>query len=120
VRSFAHTLGELTGTGACLEALRRTRSGEFRLEDAVPLERIIQDPEAAARRVIPPGRLLEAFPAVLLSEEGCRRVSHGQEVEGRPEDGIEWVRLLDGAGRLVALATRGSRPDSLHPAVVLV
>jgi len=120
VRSFAHTLGELTGTGACLETLRRTRSGDFGLEHAVPLQQIIQDPEVAAGRVIPPGQLLEGFPAVLLSDEGCRRVSHGQEVQGRPAEGVEWVRLLDGAGRLVALATRGSRPDSLHPAVVLV
>ena len=120
VRSFAHTLGELTGTGACLEALRRTRSGDFSLEDAVPLQQMIQDAETAAGLLIPTGRLLEAFPAVLLSDEGCRRVSHGQEVHGRPAEGVEWVRLLDGAGRLVALATRGSRPDSLHPAVVLV
>ena len=120
VRSFAQTLGELTGTGASLEALRRTRSGDFSLEDAVPLEQIMQDVEMAARHVIPPGRLLEGFPAVLLTDEGCRRVSHGQEVQGRPAEGVEWVRLLDGAGHLVAMATRGSRPDSLHPAVVLV
>jgi tRNA pseudouridine55 synthase len=120
VRSFAHALGELTGTGACLEALRRTRSGDFSLEHAVALDRIVQQPQAAARHLIPPERLLESFPAVHLSEEGCRRVSHGQEIQGRPADGIEWVRLLDGAGQLVAMATRGSRPDSLHPAVVLV
>ncbi len=29
VRTFAHSLGELVGTGACLESLRRTRCGEF-------------------------------------------------------------------------------------------
>lgn len=120
VRSFAHALGELTGAGACLEALRRTRSGDFSIGDAISLDQIIQEPDAAARRVIPPGRLLESLPAVLLSEQECRRVSHGQEVEGRPADGQPWVRLLDSEGRLVALATPGSRPDSLHPAVVLV
>ncbi len=31
VRAFAHELGELVGTGACLESLRRTRSGPFDL-----------------------------------------------------------------------------------------
>jgi tRNA pseudouridine55 synthase len=119
VRSFAHALGEMTGAGACLEALRRTRSGEFRIEEAVTLDQIIQDPAAAAARVIAPGRLLGSFPSLLLSEEGCRRVSHGQEVDG-PAGAAPWVRLLDGNGRLVALATPGSRPDSLHPAVVLI
>jgi tRNA pseudouridine55 synthase len=118
VRSFAQALGELTGAGACLEALRRTRSGDFRIEEAVPLEQVVQDPAAAETRLIPPGRLLEAFPAVLLSADGCRRVSHGQEVEGVAK--ADWVRLIDADGHLVALATRGSRPDSLHPAVVLI
>ena len=31
VRSFAHELGRMLGCGACLEALRRTRSGDFTL-----------------------------------------------------------------------------------------
>jgi tRNA pseudouridine55 synthase len=128
VRSFAHALGTLTGAGACLEALRRTRSGDFRIEDAVDFAELIQAPDTATRRLIPPGRLLAGFPAVLLSEDDCRRVSHGQEVEGTAIAPLtaetlanaEWVRLLDGEGRLVALATPGSRPNSLHPAVVLV
>ena len=38
VRSFAHELGRMLGCGACLEALRRTRSGEFTLDAAVPFE----------------------------------------------------------------------------------
>ena len=129
VRSFAHALGTLTGAGACLEALRRTRSGDFSIEDAVDVAQLVESPETAAQRLIPLGRLLAGFPAVLLSEEGCRRVSHGQEVEGgaavaSASAGVltkaEWVRLLDSEGRLIALATPGSRPDSLHPAVVLV
>jgi tRNA pseudouridine55 synthase len=123
VRSFAHSLGELTGAGACLEALRRTRSGEFTLEQAVSLGTLTAEPARTVAMVIPMGSLLQAFPAVRLSDEGCRRVSHGQEVEAQPHEGeaaSEWVRLVDGDGRLVALATHGSRPDSLHPAVVLV
>jgi tRNA pseudouridine55 synthase len=149
VRAFAHALGDLTAAGACLAALRRTRSGGFRIGDAVPLDHVVQDPSGAAQRIIPPERLLEWFPAVLLSPEDCRRVSHGQEVErpatrtGAPAAGLaapdvsavavakpdvstlglatgDWVRLVDTDGRLVALARPGSRPDSLHPAVVLI
>jgi tRNA U55 pseudouridine synthase TruB len=36
--TFAHSLGELVGTGACLEALRRTRSGDFTLEQRITLD----------------------------------------------------------------------------------
>src|SRR5688500_414299 len=59
VRSFAHALGDLTAAGACLAALRRTRSGDFRIGDAVSLDQFVQDPAGAARRIIPPERLLE-------------------------------------------------------------
>jgi len=36
IRSLAHDLGAALGTGAHLEALRRTRSGPFRLAQAIP------------------------------------------------------------------------------------
>ena len=35
VRTLAHEIGQLVGTGACLSALRRTRSGSFTLAAAV-------------------------------------------------------------------------------------
>jgi tRNA pseudouridine55 synthase len=119
VRSFAHSLGELVGTGACLEALRRTRSGDFTLGQAITLEQLSMGEATAA--VIPLDTLLSAFRAVTVTDEGRTRVSHGQEVEdasGLPS--AEWVRLMDGQGHLVAMATAGSRPGFLHPAVVLI
>jgi len=36
IRSIAHDLGQMLGTGAHLSSLKRTRSGRFRLEQAVP------------------------------------------------------------------------------------
>ncbi|HKE88647.1 MAG TPA: tRNA pseudouridine(55) synthase TruB [Vicinamibacterales bacterium] len=131
VRAFAHALGELVGTGACLESLRRTRSGEFGLDDAIDLERLQSGRDAWAERLIPIERLLTGFPATTLTDEGRRRVSHGQDVldihlskkvgkislEGAPP---LWIRLLDTEGRLVALATAGTSAGSLHPTVVLI
>src|SRR5262249_46727947 len=38
VRALVRDLGERCGTGATLEALRRTRSGEFSLEEAIDLD----------------------------------------------------------------------------------
>ena len=48
VRSLAHDLGHLAGSGAYLSALRRTRVGDYRLEDAAPLDAIA---EALDRRL---------------------------------------------------------------------
>ena len=131
VRSFAHALGEHVGTGACLEALRRTRSGDFTLDRALSLE-ALADPAQTASRLVPLNALLAGFAAVRVSDRGREYVAHGREL------GVEdytagpqapphvapgnhaWIRLLDDQGALVAVATAGSRPGSLHPSVVLI
>jgi tRNA pseudouridine55 synthase len=139
VRTFAHELGRLVGTGACLEALRRTRSGEFRLTEALTIE-ALQDGVADVD-LIPIERLLAAFPAVVVTDEGLARVTHGRQLEaghysfrlkpeatGAGKTGVasgfsrkdeQWIRIFDSAGRLTALATIGTTASSLHPAIVL-
>lgn len=125
VRSFAHALGELTGAGACMESLVRTRSGEFTLAMAVPLAAVLESPQPADL-VLPMDRLLTRFPAIRLNAEQRTRIAHGQELVGvlgatTPEaEGGGWYRLIGPEGGLVALATAGRRPGSLHPAVVLI
>ena len=129
VRSFAHTLGELVGTGACLESLRRTRSGEFTIEQAIELEHVRQSSTLLKERWVPLERLLPRLPSVRLGPEGRKRVAHGQilsiphviagadTVRQGPD---AWIRLLDEEGQLVALGTPDSTGEFLHPAVVLI
>ena len=137
VRSLAHTVGEVTGVGACLEDLRRTRSGEFNLDSAMRLEDL-RDPSRVIPRVIPPSALLRHLPAVTLNERGTDRVSHGRELEPNDYELIDqsaslpapypsspfppeaWVRMLDDRGSLIGLGTSGNRPGFLHPALVLM
>lgn len=124
VRSFAHMLGERLGTGACLERLRRTRSGAFGLDVAVSLELLQTDGAALAGRVVPVDDLLPELPAVTVADAALARVGHGRDLEPAhyapsvPAD-VQWVRLRDGAGRLLALADPGTTPGSLHPSIVL-
>ena len=42
VRAFARDLGETLGSGAHLDSLQRSRSGKFRVEDALTLEQVIE------------------------------------------------------------------------------
>jgi tRNA pseudouridine55 synthase len=120
VRAFVHAWGAAVGTGACLEALRRTRSGQFGLESAVTLDGLVGDPHAAAARMIPLEALLPSFPQARVTDDLRRKVAHGQDVEAKADlPPGDWIRLVDEDGRLVAVATRGSRPGFLHPAVVL-
>jgi tRNA pseudouridine55 synthase len=132
VRSFAQDLGERVGTGACLEALRRTRSGEFDLTQAVPLEVLQKGRDEAGSRVLEMERLLSGLPAVRLSSDGRTRISHGLDVDARHALGTDssdigswtpgtWVRLLDERGAMMAVAQPSrSRSDALHPSIVLI
>jgi tRNA pseudouridine55 synthase len=125
VRSLAHDLGQRLGTGAHLAGLTRTRSGDLRLEMAVALDRIEHDRQALFDALIPLERMLTAYPAAALTEDGLRKARHGQTL--RPGDvaakaasvSTSAIRLLDPAGNLVGMAT----PDALgllHPVVILV
>jgi tRNA U55 pseudouridine synthase TruB len=128
VRAFAQALGQLTGTGACLESLCRTRSGQFSLTNAIEIDGLQNSQRDWAADILPLERLLPGFPSTTVSEEGRRRVSHGQDllaahvVETRAGDSPEegWVRLLDVEGHLLGVGTEGTTAGSLHPAVVLI
>ena len=135
VRSFAHDLGQRLGCGAYLEALCRTSAAGFRHEDAVPLELIVQEPDRALDRMVPLHRLLTDMPAIVLNDRGIRRTAHGNTlslgdlastsglgVSSAPVATISAeakVRVLDGEGHLLAIATRLEN-GLLHPAIVLM
>jgi tRNA pseudouridine55 synthase len=122
VRSLAHDLGQALGTEAVLESLRRTRSGEFGADSAVPFAELVQGGrDALAARVLPTDQLLADVPAVNLSAAAAVRVRHGLDLP-IPEG---WAatpplaRLLAEGGGLVAVAVPARRPGFLHPSVVL-
>ena len=126
VRSLTHDLGAALGMGGVLVGLRRTRSGEFGLEAAVPLADVLQaGREALAARLLPFSALLPELPAVTLrGPEHLERVKNGVEIA--PGDLVaplsplpELVRVLGSNGDLVALAKPGKTPGFLHAAVVL-
>ena len=41
VRTLVNDFGDALGCGACLESLRRTRSGRFSVEDAIPFDKLL-------------------------------------------------------------------------------
>lgn len=80
VRSLAHDLGEVLGVGGCLTALRRTRVGPFRVEDAVGIEELAAEMESGAwrERLLPPDELLLGWRAAILGEESSRALRQGR------------------------------------------
>ena len=134
VRSLAHDLGTALGSGGVLEALRRTRSGDFGLEGSTRVDELVAlGRDALMARLVPFDRLLSDRPAVTLDARSVDRVRHGLEVGPFALDGLlgsasggprgveapdEVLRLLDAEGHLVALGKAAGTRGFLHAPVV--
>ena len=129
VRSLAHDLGQRLGIGGHLASLRRTRTGDFTVDQAVSLDTAERDPQHAIDAMIPPADMLPGLASVTLTAEGVLRAVHGRELEMDGGAGMTtsacacdsgFVRLLDQSGQLVGIAEPTEAPGILHPSVVLV
>ncbi len=137
VRSVAHDLGSNLGCGAHLVRLRRSGSGEFSLQQAMPLAEFSEASiEDLIARLIPLNRVLTEFPALRVDAETETAIALGKvfscgNVQGQPRSGeTSWHRVLSSEGLLIAIAkpvtaADVSDPQSSstmlwHPSVVLI
>lgn len=113
IRTLAEDIGEALGTCAHLAALRRTASGQFRVEDAVSLEALAGLPEAArAQRLLGLDQLLRKLPRADLDGEQELRFCNGQTLKAFPGEGLFAVygpRGVVGLGQAAAGALRPLR-----------
>jgi len=103
--------------------LRRTRVGDFPVEDAKTLEQLKLHlaEESLGQIVYPPDEALARLPAVDLSADDIRRVRNGLSVKISQttwSDG-ELVRIRDEQGNLIAVADFNAAEESLHASVVI-
>lgn len=102
VRALARDLGEALGVGAHLTALRRTRVGHFRVEDALPVA-ALGEADAVAERAVAPLAALAHLPTVSVDEEAARRLAQGQRLrlaDGSPSGLV----AVEAGGGLLAVA----------------
>ncbi|MCC6146145.1 MAG: tRNA pseudouridine(55) synthase TruB [Anaerolineaceae bacterium] len=119
VRSLAHALGEKLGCGAHLIGLRRTKSGQFTLRDAVPLPKLREAFETGTwyQYLIPAAEALSDWPAVELTHEEVEAVRHGNRVTATP-DSPNQARGISEQGELVALLTLDPKSNEWQPTKV--
>jgi tRNA pseudouridine55 synthase len=106
IRALARDLGNALGVGGHLTALRRTRIGSYRVEDAKTLEDSLEvtSMEVAAR---------SQFDCLELNEAECTDLIHGKRLKAA-EKLSEPVAAFAPSGRLLAMLTRsGSQYKSL-------
>ena len=118
MRSLCDDIGERLGCGACLSALRRTRSGPFQEGSAVPLEhtgdRLRSELEM---RVMPLSEMLPELASVTVDAGMAERIRRGfqptaESLEGKVIPSIaagDVIKFITPERELVALA-RWLRP----------
>ena len=79
VRALARDIGEELGTGGYCEALRRTSSGPFRVEDALGWDELA-DPGRARAALLSPEAAVQDLPAVRLDPERARAAGQGRAI----------------------------------------
>jgi tRNA pseudouridine55 synthase len=124
VRTLAEDFGKRLYVGAHLAELRRTRVGDFSIDQAITLDelKVHFGEESIGTVLLPAGAGISWLPSLHLSGEDVRRASHGREVkvaESEWADG-ENVRMYDAGAELIAIGRYDATARSLHPHVVLV
>jgi tRNA pseudouridine55 synthase len=126
VRSLAEAVGERLGIGAHVFELRRTRAGEFKIEDAISLERLNELAESGTveQALISPDAALAHLPAVELSPDDVPRVQQGIDLRVEGEGASRWsdgqrVRMRSANGDLIAVGVYNAAVRCIHPSVVI-
>ena len=123
IRTIAHQLGILLGCGAHVDALVRTRSGPFAIENAFTLEQLQERKNKAILEsaLLPAAELLPQFPAVFVDEITASQIRQGRNFNASPfraNAETEYVKAIGPGGNLVAIG-RIALPHVYHPVVVL-
>ena len=108
VRTLAADLGAAVGVPAHLAALRRTETGGYRVDQALPLDELEAlsargdaGRQALLARVVPVADVLP-FPVVEVDAPRARAVAQGKRITAPGPDGLR--RVIGPGGRLLAVA----------------
>jgi tRNA pseudouridine55 synthase len=106
LRSLAHDLGNVLGVGAHLSALRRTKAGEFTIQDAHTLDALESMGDERATALIHPRLLLPEMPAVTVTDEIAGYIRNGRAVNLPDYSAAKFVKVFQRQAELIAIATR--------------
>jgi tRNA pseudouridine55 synthase len=121
VRSLAHELGQMLGTGGHLASLRRTAVAEFTIEQSHTIEAIAEAVSEARLEelLVHPRRVLPHIPSVTTNEDGIAKIRHGRAVNLPEMSRSPWVKVFAGQADLICIASRVAG-TLFHPKVVLI
>ena len=101
IRTLCKDIGEALGCGGCMAALRRVSAGEYTIDEAVPLQELLetQEPEKYLRAV---DTMFRNYPAVKLTANQEKRCRNGNTFSVKLADGT--YRAYSQGGEFLMLA----------------
>jgi tRNA pseudouridine55 synthase len=76
IRTLCKDIGEALGCGGCMAALRRVQAGEYTIDEAVPLEELLES-AAPEKYLRPVDSMFRNYPAVTLTANQEKRCRNG-------------------------------------------
>ena len=122
VRVLAEDFGKLLGIGAHLAELRRTRAGQFRIDDAISLEQLneLAQSNSIEQILISPHAALSHLPTVQLNADDVRQTLHGIDMQMENSEWPEGQSVRMSFGReLIAVGMYDTNRNIVHPTVVI-
>jgi tRNA pseudouridine55 synthase len=123
LRGIAHEAGQALECGAFLKSLRRTASGDFKIDQARTLEALAA--LAAEGRIeealVPAAQLLPEFPSEMVDAITAGQIRNGRDFRVSPflpRTGSRYVKAVTAHGDLVAIG-EARLPHLYHPVLVL-
>lgn len=105
IRTLCADIGKRLGCGGHMEALVRTRSGPFTLEDAITLEQLSSHQQAGTlhKVIIEMDRALEGLPSLFLDETQGMKLRNGLRIALSGSLPVGLTRLYGAAGQFLAI-----------------
>lgn len=120
IRSLADDIGKFLGCGACLAALRRTKTAQFEIEQCVTLEELEKDP---LKYLCSPDLAVEYLKSVNYSEPQAKRFKNGAEIDANrvnlPKILDEEILRVYSGESFLGLAVYSAKENALHTKCVI-
>lgn len=101
IRTLCKDIGQALGCGGCMALLRRVQAGAYTIEEAVPLQQLLEmeHPETCLRGI---DTLFSSYPSVTLTENQEKRCRNGNTFSIQLAEGT--YRAYSAAGEFLMLA----------------
>ena len=101
IRTLCKDIGQALGCGGCMESLRRTVAGAYTVDQAVPLQALVESPDPE-KYLQPVDSMFTRYPKVVLTDKQELRCRNGNAFSVQMDEGT--YRAYGQSGEFLMLA----------------